>query len=66
MDPVAAFLNGEDGTEVDLGLPFQQVDLIWQMGEASLAVNNGELVLPDFMGHQLSEDNIDWLKSRLR
>jgi len=48
------------------GLQLDQIEIIWQMGMASLASNDNELVLPMRMAKQLSEENIEELKLRLR
>jgi hypothetical protein len=43
-----------------------QVDLIWQMGLASLASNNNELVLPQSMATYLPQASVESLKLQLR
>jgi hypothetical protein len=48
------------------GLAKDQIDIIWQMGVASLASNHNELIIPKFMASLLNQINIEDLKSRLR
>lgn len=43
-----------------------QVDLIWQMGLASLASNNNELILPQSMATYLPQTSVEKLKLKLR
>ena len=43
-----------------------QVDLIWEMGLASLESNDGELVIPASMQKYLNADQVEDLKARLR
>lgn len=43
-----------------------QVEIIWQMGLASLSSNNNELILPQAMTSHLTEASIEDLKSKLR
>jgi hypothetical protein len=43
-----------------------QVDIIWQMGIASLSSNNNELVLTEAMASNLPEASVEDLKSKLR
>lgn len=43
-----------------------QVEIIWQMGIASLASNNNEIVLTGSMASGLPEASVEDLKSRLR
>ena len=43
-----------------------QVEIIWQMGIASLASNNNEIVLTRSMASGLPEASVEDLKSRLR
>jgi hypothetical protein len=43
-----------------------QVDLIWQMGLASLSSNNNELVLPQSIATYLPQASVEKLKLKLR
>jgi hypothetical protein len=43
-----------------------QVEIIWQMGLASLSSNNNELVLPQHMATYLPAANVEDLKLKLR
>lgn len=49
-----------------VGLSKEHIDFIWQMGAASLASNDNELVIPQFVASSLSEENLADLKSRFR
>lgn len=46
--------------------PVYDVDTIFGMGMASLAANNNQIVLPEFMGDVLGQEKIVQLKQRLR
>lgn len=52
--------------QVNPGLGEEQIEIMWQMGVASLASNNNQLVIPNFMAVQLSEKNVNDLKTRFR
>ena len=54
------------GGHVDSGLGQEQMEIMWQMGVASLASNNNQLVIPNFMAVQLSEKNVIDLKTLFR
>ena len=49
-----------------LAIANDQVEIVWQMGLASLLSNNGELVLTLAMAASLAPKGIEELKIRLR
>jgi hypothetical protein len=48
------------------GLGKEQLEIIWQMGVASFASTNNQLIIPSFMAVKLSDEDVNDLKTRFR
>ncbi|KAK5420033.1 hypothetical protein LTR06_001503 [Exophiala xenobiotica] len=46
------------------GLGKEQLEIIWQMGVASFASTNNQLIIPSFMAVKLSDEDVNDLKTR--